>query len=248
MTQPNEQQQNQQPQAQPVYMVPAPVSQQPRPPSTVRLVDDRAQVVVDTWGHRGEFVRGQILERGEAEQAGFDWDHALRVGAIRQLTEAEARQGSVPGTMPLNLQGEADQDFIRAMRFHSGMSDTLPETVTTEQGPPEPPQFAKPTIEYQGPNQEPPARPVRVASAQEAERAGAEQPRIVPTPSGPAFATREEQEEILKREEQGQSPSQAERGAAADLQQEQSVSGDVGNISPESQERQQRVVRRGRRE
>lgn len=195
----------------PVYQVPHPA---PPPvvtgPSTIRLVEDQAQVLVDTWGHRGEFVRGHILSRADADKAGFDWDHAVTVGAIRLLTEAEVR--SLPTTFSALADGSPDEGLARATRYHSGILDTLPETVTTEQGPPEPPEFAKPTIEYTGPNQEA-ARPVRVAgSPQEAEQAGAQTPPVVATPSGPAFATPEEAEEQRAAAEAGE-PANEQRGA-----------------------------------
>jgi hypothetical protein len=177
----------------PVYQVPHPA---PPPmttgPSTIRLVDDQAQVLVDTWGHRGEFVRGHILSRVDADKAGFDWDHAVTVGAIRLLTEAEVR--SLPTTFSALADGSPDEGLARATRYHSGILDEVPQTVTTGQG------SAMPA----GINDEP-GRPVRVVgSAEEARAAGAQQAQVVATPSGPAFATPEEAEEQRAAAEAGE--------------------------------------------
>jgi hypothetical protein len=180
----------------PVYSVPAPQAaqvQRQSAPSTLRAEGDLAQVMVDQWGHKGEFLHGQIVKLSELNPEHYDAKHALRVGALRLLTEAEAR--SLPTTNALDYNGMPDEDHARAMRFHAGIVEEQPQTVTTEQGPPEPREFAKPTIEYTGPNQEA-ARPVRVVgSAEEARAAGAQQAQVVATSSGPAFATPEEAEE-----------------------------------------------------
>jgi hypothetical protein len=155
----------------------------PQAPSAIRTVPDLAQVQVDLWGHKGEFVRGTIVSRAEADEAKFDWDHAVRMGAIRLLTEAEKR--SLPTTFSALADGSPDEGLARAGRFHAGLYDDLPETVTTGQGP------AMPA----GINDEP-GRPVRVVgSPEEARAAGAQQAQVVATPSGPAFATPEEVEE-----------------------------------------------------
>jgi hypothetical protein len=210
-----------------------------RPPSTVLVQNDLAQITVDQWGQRGEFTRGIIVSRGEAEQAGFDFDHAVRVGAIRLLTHAEARQGSWPTTTPLDVAGYPDEDFQRGMQFHAGVVTELPRTVTTEQGPPEPPHLAKPTIPFQGQDQ-PAARPIEVADARAAETAGMQTARVIPTSAGMAFATPQESEEVARAEEEGQPAQVAESDVRQQEEQQQS-----GEQSPANE---QRVQRRGRRE
>jgi hypothetical protein len=162
-------------------------------PSAVRKVEDEAQVAVDQWGHTGEFVRGDFVTRGLAKERGFDFDHAVRMGALRLLTEAEMR--SRPHTHGFDALGNADEDFGRTMRFHAGMPEELPRTVTTAESYPEPKEFAKPTLPAVEGGM-PPARPVEVVgSAHEAENANAGLFTPVQTESGqPAFATPEETE------------------------------------------------------
>lgn len=186
-----------------------------RAPSTVRTVPDLAQVMVDQWGHRGEFTRGQVIDLGQLDSAHYDREHAVRVGAVRMLTEAEARAwgpGSSP-TSPTLDDGSLDLDHQRAMQFGAGISPDLGRTVTTGQGPAEPAEFAKPTLP--GPTGEanqPAARPVVVVdSAAEAETEGARAARIVATPSGPAF---ESADERAAREEPESAPSRGRRRAS----------------------------------
>lgn len=159
-------------------------------PSAVRTVDNEAQVMVDQWGHKGEYVRGDFVKRSDAEGHGFDFDHAVRMGTLRLLTEAEMR--SRPHTHGFDALGNADPDFERTMRFHAGMPEEMPKTVTTADSYPEPKEFAKPTLPtVQG---MPAGRPVEVVgSAQEAENANANLFTQVQTQSGtPAFAMPED--------------------------------------------------------
>lgn len=159
-------------------------------PSTVATVDHLAQVMVDQWGHRGEYIKGDILDRGALNPAHYDWDHAVRMGVLRLLTHAEAR--SWPTTTPLDDTGGVDQDHRRAMRYAAGISPDVPRTVTTASGPPEPAEFAKPTLAGPDNNQEA-ARPVVVVdSALEAETEGTRALRTVATSSGPVYESASE--------------------------------------------------------
>lgn len=134
----------------------------PRAPSAVRTVPDQAVVAVDLWGHKGEFIRGMALTRADADEAGFDWDHAVRVGALRLLTEAEVR--SLPTTFVANDDGTVDEEFARGTRYYAGLPVDVPETITGEQGPAERAEFAKPTLPFTG-NDQPAARPIRTSGA-----------------------------------------------------------------------------------
>lgn len=147
-------------------------------PSAIKTVDNMAQVMVDQWGHRGEFVRGMIINRDDLDPTHYDWDHATQQsGALRLLTEAEAR--SQPTTTPIGF----GEDERAAVRYNAGIVDDT-ETVTTEQGMAEPAEFSKPVLP--GPkNNPPPARPIRVASAEEATRGAVR--RTVATPAGPVY-------------------------------------------------------------
>jgi hypothetical protein len=166
------------------------VPDRPAAPSSVRTVDHLAQVMVDEWGYRREFIKGDILDRSKVEAAHYDWDHAIARGVIRPLTEAEAR--SYPTTTPEGF----GPDERAATRYNAGIVDDA-ETVTTEGGPAEPAEFAKPTLA--GPtNNQPAARPIRVASAQEAESAGAQTRRTVATPAGPVYAAANDHSETAR--------------------------------------------------
>lgn len=149
-------------------------------PSSVTTVDHLAQVMVDQWGHRGEFIKGQILNRNDINPDHYDWDAAVARGSVRLLTEAEAR--SWPTTTPEGF----GPDELAASRFNAGIVEDA-ETVTTAQDQAEPAEFAKPTLAYNGPDQ-PAARPIRVASAEEAMAAGSRTRRTVATPAGPVYA------------------------------------------------------------
>jgi hypothetical protein len=178
-------------------------------PSAVRTVDDEAQVMVDQFGHAGEFVRGDFVTRAQAKERGFDFDWAVNMGTLRKLTEAEMR--SRPHTHGLDALGNVDEDFGRTMRFHAGMPEELPRTVTTAESFPEPKEWAKPALPMvDGP---PPARPVEVVgSAAEAQHAADYQQAVVHTEAGqPAFATPEEQE-AMKAEGDESGEAHARRG------------------------------------
>jgi hypothetical protein len=165
-----------------------------RAPSTIDLVEDQAQVMVDTWGHTGEIIKGMIVNRADAESAGYDWDHALRVGAIRLLTEAEARPESHPTTFATLADGSPDHGLRRSTRFHSGFVDGADHvTITTPSGPAEPAEFAKPTIDS-GLQGDPPYPIQVVGSPEEVQAATPRAPEVVPTQSGSAYATAEEAE------------------------------------------------------
>lgn len=193
----------------PVYQVPTLAAQRPRAPSSLRAEGDLAQVTVDQWGHKGEFLRGDIVKLSELNPEHYDAQHALRMGVVRLLSEAEAR--SLPTTRALEFNLEPDEDHTRAMRFHAGIPEDVPQTITTEQGPPEPRELSKPTVEYSGPN-DPAPRPVIVAGSPEEVRQAAPQERpVVATPSGPAFATPEEAEE--QRAAEAGEPANEQRGS-----------------------------------
>jgi hypothetical protein len=158
-----------------------------RRPSSVRLQDELLQVMVDQWGHRGEYTRGMIVRRSSINAAHYDVDSALMRGVVRRLTEAEARPESLPLTTALDDNGEVDLDHARAMQFHAGIPPEAPRTVTVGQGPPEPAEFSKDAS-----NAAPAARPiVEVGSVEEVD-AAARPPEIVATPAGPAFAAPQE--------------------------------------------------------
>jgi hypothetical protein len=125
-------------------------------PSAVRTVDDVAQVMVDQWGHRGEFYKNQIVHRGDLDAAAYDWEHAVRVGAIRPLTHAEARvwAASASPNSPLNPDGSLDLDHQAAMRIGAGIPLEQPQTITPAAGPAEPAEFSKSN------NDLPPPRPI----------------------------------------------------------------------------------------
>lgn len=172
---------------------PAPVAQgagaeaRANAPSTVRSSPDLVQVMVDQWGHRGEFTRGMILNIGDINPAHYDVEHAINVGALRRLSEAEARPESWPLTVPLDAQGHADEAHRAAMRYSAGITQDVARTVTTEQGQAEPAEFSKPTLP--GPeNNQPAARPIVTASALEAETEGARATRVEATSGGMAYS------------------------------------------------------------
>lgn len=158
-----------------------------RIPSPVRLQDELLQVLVDQWGHRGEFMRGMILRRSEIDTAEYDVESALARNVVRKLTEAEAR--SLPLTTALDENGETDLDHARAMQFHAGVTD-VPRTVTTASGPAEPDHLSK---DPQWPEDQQALRPVVVVgTAGEAESEGARAARVVATPAGAVFESPEE--------------------------------------------------------
>lgn len=132
-------------------------------PSAVRTQKDLAQVMVDQWGHRGEFIRGMIIRLADLNPAHYDLEHALSLGVIRLLSEAEARvwRNTASSTSPTNADGSLDEAHRDRSRFDAGIPTEIPETVTTAQGQPEPAEFSKPTIAFTGDNQ-PSPRPVRV--------------------------------------------------------------------------------------
>lgn len=160
-------------------------------PSSIKTVDHLAQVMVDQWGHRGEYVKGMIINRNDLNPAHYDWEHATqRSGALRLLTEAEAR--SQPTTTPVGF----GDDERAAVRYNAGIVDDA-ETVTTEQGMAEPEEFSKPTLP--GPaNNTPAARPVRVASAEDARAAGGTR-RTVATPAGPVYERQSDRDAASQR-------------------------------------------------
>lgn len=167
----------------------------PRAPSSIRPEGDLATVLVDQWGHRGEFLRGDIVKLSELNPDHYDAQHALDLGVLRLLTEAEARAESHPTTTALDFNLERDEDHARALRFHAGLSEDVPQTITTGSGPAEPQEFAKPTIQYTGPEQ-PAARPiVVVGSAEEVQAVTPAERPAVPTSSGPGYATDEQMAE-----------------------------------------------------
>lgn len=185
---------------------------QPEGASTVKTQANLHQVMVDQWGHRGEFIRGQIVNLGDLDSNHYDIEHAVRMGVLRPLTQAESRPGSLPLTTPLNDQGELDVDHQRAMQFAAGMTPEAPRTVTTAPGPAEPAEFAKPTIPFTGDNQ-PAGRPVVVVdTALEAETEATRATRIVPSPAGSVF---ESAADRAARESGGQRPSAADLAAQA---------------------------------
>jgi hypothetical protein len=163
-----------------------------RAPSTIDLVEDQAQVMVDTWGYKGELIKGMIISRADVESGGYDWNHALRVGAIRLLTEAEARPESHPTTFSALADGSPDHGLRRSTRYHSGLVDGADHvTITTGSGPAEPAEFAKPTIDA-GVKGDPPYPITVVGSAEEVAKATPRMPETVATPTGSAYATNEE--------------------------------------------------------
>lgn len=139
-----------------------------RAPSAVRTVDNVAQVMVDQWGHRGEFFKNQIVHRGDLDAAAYDWEHAVRVGALRPLTQAEARvwAASASPNSPLNPDGSLDTDHQAAMRIGAGIPLEQPQTITPAQGPAEPAEFSK------SDNDQPPPRPIVEAGTSTAPPAG----------------------------------------------------------------------------
>lgn len=166
-----------------------------RAPSAIRPEGDLAQIMVDQWGHKGEFVRGDIIKLSELNPDHYDAKHALNTGVLRMLTEAEARPESHPTTIALDFNLNPDEDHSRALRFHAGLPDDVPQTITSGQGPPEPAEFIKPTAAYSGPN-DPSPRPVVVVGSPEEVRAATPAERtVVPTSSGPGYATDEEMAE-----------------------------------------------------
>lgn len=114
-------------------------------PSAVRTQDDLAQVMVDQWGHRGEFVKNQIVRLSELNPDHYDRVHAVRSSTLRLLTEAEARvwAESVSPTSPTTDDGAFDEDNRRATRIGAGIPADVPQTITTGQGPAEPAEFSK---------------------------------------------------------------------------------------------------------
>lgn len=159
-----------------------------RTPSPVRLQDELLQVLVDQWGHRGEFMRGMILRRSEIDTAQYDVESALARNVVRKLTEAEAR--SLPLTTALDENGEIDLDHARAMQFHAGVQTDVPRTVTTASGPAEPDHLSK---DPQWPEDQQALRPVVVVdNPVVAETEGARAARVVATPAGAVFESPEE--------------------------------------------------------
>jgi hypothetical protein len=133
-------------------------------PSTTQTVDHLAEVMVDQWGHRGEYIRGDVLDRSQVNPGHYDWDHAVTRGTLRPLTHAEARVwgGGSSTTQVTAADGSPDADVSRSTRAAAGIPEELPETVTGPQGMPEPAEFSKPTLAFAGDNQ-PAARPIRTA-------------------------------------------------------------------------------------
>jgi hypothetical protein len=169
-----------------------------RAPSATVPEGNLAQVMVDTWGHRGEYVRGDIIRLSDLDPAHYDAEHAVRMGTLRLLSEAEARPESMPHTFAVDAYGDRDPAFDAAMRYYAGIPEEQPVTITTAQGPAEPAEFAKPTLAFTGDNA-PPARPVQQADdppKEAAERAARlAGPPPPPTSEEPATRRRRAAEE-----------------------------------------------------
>jgi hypothetical protein len=119
-------------------------------------VGDSAVVLVDQWGHRGEFLRGDIVQLSDLNPNEYDAQSALDRGVIRLLSEAEIARP------PTTHSIEGGESSAASMRAAAGFSDEVPTTVTTAQGPAEPPELSKPTIAFTGTN-DPAPHPVQIA-------------------------------------------------------------------------------------
>jgi hypothetical protein len=129
---------------------------------TQEKAGDLAVVVVDQWGHKGEFLRGDIIRLSELDSASYDAKSALDRNVIRLLTDAEVARP------PTTQSVEGGDTFNAAMRYHAGMLDEVPTTTTTASGPAEPAEFAKPTMAYTGDNA-PAPRPIQIVGEAEAQ-------------------------------------------------------------------------------
>lgn len=129
---------------------------------TQEKAGDLAVVLVDQWGHRGEFLRGDIVRLSELDSNSYDAKSALDRNVIRLLTDVEV---VLP---PTTHSIEGGDSFATAMRFHSGFADDVPTTITTASGAAEATEFSKPTVPFTGDSQ-PAARPVQIVGEAEAQ-------------------------------------------------------------------------------
>jgi hypothetical protein len=66
------------------------------PPDDEKVQDDLHEVMVDQWGWRAEYTKGQVIHRADLDPQHYDFEHAVRMGTLRPLTVAEARMWTPP--------------------------------------------------------------------------------------------------------------------------------------------------------